>query len=46
MQRKDFYALCGELMIDVGVALENEALRMALFNGNDNEVKRILTEEF
>ena len=46
MQRKDFYALCESLMISPHVALENEALNLALIKGNDEEVKRILTEEF
>jgi hypothetical protein len=46
MNRHDFYALCGELLIDPGIALENDDLRAALRDRDDAEVERILTEEF
>jgi len=46
MTRHHFMMLCGELLIDPGLALENDALCAALAEGDDEEVERILTEEF
>jgi hypothetical protein len=46
MKRPEFMALCGKYLIDVDIALENENIREALSNRNDEEVKRILQEEF
>lgn len=45
MTKTNFVALCNELLIDVNIALENIELREALAQQNDEEVKRILTEE-
>tara|TARA_R110000796_G_scaffold21637_3_gene63653 strand:- start:596 stop:769 length:174 start_codon:yes stop_codon:yes gene_type:complete len=37
---------CEEAKVDVGVALENDNIREAVFNNDFKEVKRILNEEF
>lgn len=46
MTKTEFYFLCEERSIYPGVALENEELVQALKDGNRDEVKRILEEEF
>lgn len=46
MQRLEFISLCESLTIDWGIAVENEGVRQALLKGDDDEVKRILAEEF
>ena len=46
MTSTQFQTLCGKYLIDVGIALENENILNALRNKDDEEVERILTEEF
>ena len=46
MSKFEFLIACGEVSVDVGVALENDNIREALTNRDDEEVKRILKEEF
>ena len=46
MKKSDFVALCGELLIDVDIALENEDVKKALFDLDDEKVKELLREEF
>tara|TARA_R100001530_G_scaffold17508_1_gene15163 strand:+ start:385 stop:525 length:141 start_codon:yes stop_codon:yes gene_type:complete len=46
MTSTQFQILCGKYLIDVGIALENENILNALRNKDDEEVERILTEEF
>ena len=46
MKQSQFLELCLELLIDPNIALENNNLILALQNGDDIEVKRILKEEF
>ena len=46
MTKLEFVIACGEVLIDPGMALENEDLHMALIQGNDEEVRRILHEDF
>ena len=46
MKQSELVSLCMELLIDVGIALENQALVQALKDRNIEEVKRILMEEF
>ena len=46
MTKIEFVALCGEYLIDPGLACESEAIRKALLNRDDEEVKRLLESEF
>lgn len=46
MTQIDFIALCGQYLIDPGLALENDAIREALKRGDDNKVKALLQTEF
>lgn len=46
MTMKEFVALCEQHTIDPRIALENENLVEALEARDDDEVKRILKEEF
>ena len=45
MTRFEFMALCGELLIDVGIALESEEVVQALDEGKSyKEIKELLIE--
>ena len=46
MTGSQFQTLWGKYLIDVDIALENEKVLDALRNRDDEEVERILTEEF
>ena len=46
MTHVDFTYACNERFIDQGVAEENELLLIALKRGDDQEVLRLLDEEF
>ena len=46
MTQDKFLVLCREYFIDVGVALENEALKEALLKRDDELVEKILIEDF
>lgn len=46
MTQTKFYALCAEYYLDPSIALENDALILALQEKDDAEVERILLEEF
>ena len=46
MTGSQFQILCGKYLIDVEIALENENILNALRNKDDEEVERILMEEF
>ena len=46
MTSLEFMSICGEYLIDVGIALENDELREALKNGDDEKVKDILKNDF
>lgn len=46
MTRNEFAVLCGKYLIHPSIALENEAIREALARRNDDEIERILREEF
>lgn len=46
MTQNQFDALCNEHGIHPSIALENEELREALKNRNDDQVIEILTNEF
>jgi len=46
MTRYQFMALCGEHLIDVGIALENEDVREALSKKDDDLVEQLLVEQF
>ena len=46
MTSTQFQILCGKYLIDVEIALENENILNALRNKDDEEVERILMEEF
>jgi hypothetical protein len=46
MSKLNFISLCGNYYIDPTIALENDALCDALRAMDDDEVKRILEEEF
>ena len=46
MTVSQFHQECLARLIDTGVALENETLRDALKRRDDDEVMRILDEEF
>lgn len=46
MKKYEFYAECGERLIDISVALENENLREALKNEDDEKIIEILDTEF
>lgn len=43
---KEYMAMCHEYLIDAGLALENAAIRAALVNGDREELRRVLAEEF
>tara|TARA_Y100001980_G_C14416226_1_gene208452 strand:+ start:664 stop:804 length:141 start_codon:yes stop_codon:yes gene_type:complete len=45
MTRLEFMSLCGEHLIDVGIALEDENIREALKNRNDEKVKELLLND-
>lgn len=42
MTRFEFMSLCGEYLIDVGIALEDDNIREALKNKDDEKVKELL----
>jgi len=45
MTRYEFMALCGELLIDVGIALESEEVVQALDEGKSyEEIRELLIE--
>ena len=46
MTMNDFVAICEEHLIDPELALENDAVRAALATRDDNQVTRVLSEEF
>ena len=46
MTKLEFILECNELLIDPAIALENEQVVEALKNRDDDEVKRLLMEEF
>jgi hypothetical protein len=46
MSKLNFISLCGNYYIDPAIALENEELCEALRASDDDEVERILREEF
>lgn len=46
MTKQQFFELCGDALIDPAIALENDALCVALETRDDAEVERILTEDF
>jgi len=46
MTRYQFMALCGEHLIDVDIALENEDVREALSKKDDDLVEQLLVEQF
>ena len=46
MTKNIFLILCCKYLINPDIALENNNLLIALANNDDNEVKRILKEEF
>lgn len=46
MTRNEFLMLCNLHTVTPEIALEHDALRAALRERDDAEVKRILTEEF
>ena len=46
MSKNDFLTLCNEATVAPDIALENEDLARALRDRNDEEVARILREEF
>ena len=46
MSKIQFIIECEKRFIYLGIALENDALRQALFNRDTIEILRILDEEF
>ena len=46
MTRTEFYDLCGELLIDPNIAMENENLIEAIRNQDDESIYTILHTEF
>jgi hypothetical protein len=46
MTQNQFVALCEQHLVDPAIALENENVVKALNDRNDQEVERLLTEEF
>lgn len=46
MTASQFNAECLARLVEPGIALENEELRQALQERDDDEVRRILNEEF
>ena len=46
MTKDQFAAMCGELLIDPGIALENENVVAALKTGEADAVLHVLTTEF
>jgi len=46
MTEFEFMSLCGEHLIDVGLALENDNIREALKNKDDEKVKELLLNDF
>lgn len=46
MTMTKFEVLCGELLIDPALALENEGIREALAERNDAKVEELLKTEF
>ena len=46
MNKSNFIALCGTYYIDPAIALDNEELCEALRANDNDEVERILIEEF
>tara|TARA_R100000655_G_scaffold92683_1_gene133866 strand:+ start:481 stop:621 length:141 start_codon:yes stop_codon:yes gene_type:complete len=46
MSELEFMSLCGEYLIDVGIALEDDNIREALKNKDDEKVKELLLNEF
>lgn len=46
MNQNDFAALCGEHLIDPGIALEDAEVVAALEAKDDAEVERLLKENF
>ena len=46
MTRLEFMAECGERLIDIDLALEDETLRKALKARDNGQVKKILDEMF
>tara|TARA_R100000734_G_C3272581_1_gene68188 strand:- start:452 stop:592 length:141 start_codon:yes stop_codon:yes gene_type:complete len=45
MTRFEFMSLCGEHLIDVGIALEDDKIIEALKNKDDEKVKELLLNE-
>lgn len=46
MTRTEFMIICGEYMIEPSIALENENIRQALQDRDDEQVKTILENDF
>ena len=45
MTKLEFISLCGKLLIDVGIALEDEKIIEALKNRDDEKVKELLLND-
>lgn len=46
MKRIDFEILCGKYLIEPSLAIENEKIKEALKNRNDEEIEILLKNEF
>ncbi len=46
MTANEFNAECGERLLPPGLVLENDAIRQALADRNDDKVKELLDSEF
>tara|TARA_R110000803_G_scaffold125014_1_gene192725 strand:- start:1620 stop:1760 length:141 start_codon:yes stop_codon:yes gene_type:complete len=46
MTKLEFMSLCGEYLLDVGTVLENDNIREALINNDNQKVKELLLNEF
>ena len=46
MTRFEFMSLCGEYLIEVGIALEDDKIIQALKNKDDEKVKELLLNDF
>lgn len=46
MTKLEFFCECGQRLIDPGIAVENDHLKQALEEKDDDKVRKILDEEF
>ena len=46
MSKLEFMSLCGEYFIDVNIALENDDIKEALINKDNEKIKELLLNEF